>query len=214
MKSAYGYIIVNGNTEELDWDGELHPTVESAIESLTAQCTGYARTEKGAADSDREVWWSNYNIHPVGERIKVGESERPGCVGDPAVTLDAPEGIPAAFVEKARQAVDWERHEYRVNRAGSPADWVPYCQCGWKADHPFDVASYDRHIATLVLEAVYADIKAEALREAAVELAGLRAKNYAENPQAVGNATYREGIQRAEMLLNRRADRLAGGETK
>lgn len=129
--------------------------------------------------------------------------------------------VPAAIVERAHRAIDWERHEYRVNRAGSPADWVPYCQCGWKADHSFDVASYDRHIATLVLEAVYADIQAEALRELRRETESERDHARNAHQSAANEAThlahdYCRWVGHAEALTNqlnridRRADRLAG----
>ena len=39
-------------------------------------------------------------------------------------------------------------HGYRVTW-----DWYPFCTCGWRADQPRDVASYDRHVARAALRA-------------------------------------------------------------
>ena len=39
-------------------------------------------------------------------------------------------------------------HGYRVTW-----DWYPLCTCGWRADQPRDVASYDRHVARAALRA-------------------------------------------------------------
>lgn len=77
-------------------------------------------------------------------------------------------------VEAARSALnDRGGHGFRVR----PESMVPYCLCGWSADHSLDVAAHDRHIAEVVLtaalphleqqtrERVAAEAKAEALRD-------------------------------------------------
>lgn len=67
-----GYVIVNPNTEQLDWDGVIHETKLSAIESLTGPHDPFY----DAVSEDhpnRTPWWETYAIHPVLEAI-----ERPG----------------------------------------------------------------------------------------------------------------------------------------
>lgn len=67
--------------------------------------------------------------------------------------------IDPAIVEKAAKAIDFDQHRYQVNAD----DWVPRCACGWQGDIPYAVTEHEAHLAALALEAVYADIKAEAL---------------------------------------------------
>ena len=69
--------------------------------------------------------------------------------------------IDPAIVEKAAKAIDWKTHEYR----GDSADWVPFCNCGWKASAPYAVSEFELHIAELVLEAAAPLIAANALAD-------------------------------------------------
>lgn len=59
-----GWIIVNGNTDALDWDAELHLTREHALQTLTGPYQGYCR-EGESADEDRRPWTEDYKILPV-----------------------------------------------------------------------------------------------------------------------------------------------------
>lgn len=61
------------------------------------------------------------------------------------------------LIEKAAEAIDWEKHEYRMS-----ANWVPQCACGWFGETSHDVAAYDRHLATIALNAVADDLRATA----------------------------------------------------
>ena len=64
-----GYIIVNPISDVLDWDGVIHETKQSAIESLTGPHDPFCNTESEHHD-DCTPWWESYNIHPVLEAIE------------------------------------------------------------------------------------------------------------------------------------------------
>lgn len=70
-EETYGYVIIDGNTGVMDWDGLVHDTRDAAVRSLTERGSGFCRTEAEAeADDDLMPWWTVYNIHPVGQRIE------------------------------------------------------------------------------------------------------------------------------------------------
>ena len=71
-----GYIIVDKKTNAIDWDGELHPSIESAIESMTGPHQSMCRTaeeEDDAANDGRTAWWRIYSIHTVTDRTAVDD---------------------------------------------------------------------------------------------------------------------------------------------
>lgn len=62
-EDAVGWIIVNPNTDELDWDARLFQTKDAAIESLTGFHDPYVKTEEEAAnDAEKCPWWEDYEI--------------------------------------------------------------------------------------------------------------------------------------------------------
>lgn len=65
----YGYIIVDPNTGALDWDSEVHETVQDAINSLTEWFTGMVREERPDYRDEKVPWWKFYDIHPVYPKI-------------------------------------------------------------------------------------------------------------------------------------------------
>ena len=77
---------------------------------------------------------------------------------DLQLTTDSPEVVLVAEIERLtgeptedeidRAADVLAAHGYRVTW-----DWYPFCTCGWRADQPCDVASYDRHVARAALRA-------------------------------------------------------------
>lgn len=92
--------------------------------------------------------------------------------------------VPAAIVEKAAKALDaWDFPDEGWEGEGSSAGWREWC----------------RGRARAALEAVYADIQAEALREAAGELTAYQPQT----PTPTLDAAVAK-------WLNARADRLAG----
>ena len=63
-----GYIIVDKKTNAIDWDGELHTSIESAIDSMTGPHQSMCQTveeEDDAANDGRTAWWRIYSIHTV-----------------------------------------------------------------------------------------------------------------------------------------------------
>lgn len=69
-----GYIIVDKKTRAIDWDGELHPSIEAAIESMTGPHQSMCRTaeeEDDAANDGRTAWWRVYSVHSVTARPEV-----------------------------------------------------------------------------------------------------------------------------------------------
>ena len=63
-----GFIIIDRETKEIDWDGAMHPTPEQAIASLTGPRHMYCKTE--AEENDEKTYWKrHYMICPVGEEI-------------------------------------------------------------------------------------------------------------------------------------------------
>jgi hypothetical protein len=62
--SIIGYVIVDRETHAIDWDGDLHATRESAIQSMTGPHHGFVRTAD-EEDEDHQVWWNAYWILPV-----------------------------------------------------------------------------------------------------------------------------------------------------
>lgn len=68
-----GYIIVDKKTNAIDWDCTLHPSVESAIESMTGLHQAMCRTaeeEDDAANEVKTAWWRIYSIHTVTSTTK------------------------------------------------------------------------------------------------------------------------------------------------
>lgn len=58
-----GYVVVDIKTRSLDWDGELHPTEEAAIESLTGH-TWWCKSLEEETD-ERTFYGTVYEILPV-----------------------------------------------------------------------------------------------------------------------------------------------------
>lgn len=63
-RAEAGFVIVDIKTRQLDWDGELHPTREAAIESLTGKYQWHCRTPEEATE-DRTYYGNYYEILPV-----------------------------------------------------------------------------------------------------------------------------------------------------
>lgn len=63
-----GYIIVDRETKEIDWDCELHQSIQQAIRSLTAPQQMYCKTEE-EENEDKTHWAKHYMICPVGEEV-------------------------------------------------------------------------------------------------------------------------------------------------
>lgn len=59
-----GYIVVDNVTKALDWDGELHPTEEDAIESLTGPHQMWCKSIEEETE-ERTFWGTSYMICPV-----------------------------------------------------------------------------------------------------------------------------------------------------
>jgi len=57
-----GYVIADKATGSIDWDGEVHPTFEAAIDSMCGQHQSYSR-EKDNLDKDH--WSVTYDILAV-----------------------------------------------------------------------------------------------------------------------------------------------------
>lgn len=65
-----GYIILNPNTDEPDWDTGLHLTEESAIASLTDRHSSMCRTDEESTE-DLTPWYEVYDIHPILEGCRL-----------------------------------------------------------------------------------------------------------------------------------------------
>lgn len=59
-----GFVIVDIKTRKLDWDGELHPTREAAIESLTGPHQMWCSTPEESSE-ERTYYGDVYEILPV-----------------------------------------------------------------------------------------------------------------------------------------------------
>lgn len=70
MSRATGYVIVDKATGTLDWDGELHKTVDAAIQSLTDPWQEFADSDEDAAATGRKNWRDVYEIRRVGNAVK------------------------------------------------------------------------------------------------------------------------------------------------
>ena len=58
------YLIVDKITGKLDWDGELHSSIESALTSLCDDVQSYVRTEAEVTD-EKGLWSDVYDIRRV-----------------------------------------------------------------------------------------------------------------------------------------------------
>lgn len=63
-RDPVGFVIVDIKTRKLDWDGEMHPTREAAIDSLTAGRTWWCRAPEEATD-ERTYYGEVYEILAV-----------------------------------------------------------------------------------------------------------------------------------------------------
>ncbi|UKA69563.1 hypothetical protein [Arthrobacter sp. FW306-06-A] len=54
-----GYVIADKKTGAIDWDGEVHPTVEAAIESMCGPFQSFSREKD---DPDKDYWGDVYDI--------------------------------------------------------------------------------------------------------------------------------------------------------
>jgi hypothetical protein len=63
-KTPTKYVIVDKITGKLDWDGDLHPSIESCIESLCGPQQPYAREEE-ENEAELTVWSEIYEIRRV-----------------------------------------------------------------------------------------------------------------------------------------------------
>lgn len=64
-----GYVIVSNIDSWLDWDDELHPSIEAAIDSLTGTYSPLCRSEEDRTKT-KKPWWEEYEIHPVLKAIE------------------------------------------------------------------------------------------------------------------------------------------------
>ena len=60
-RAIVGFVVVDIKTRKMDWDGELHPTREAAVRSLTDGHTWWVRTPGEAADG-RTFYGDEYEI--------------------------------------------------------------------------------------------------------------------------------------------------------
>ncbi|YCK81371.1 hypothetical protein M1D89_20225 [Arthrobacter sp. D3-18] len=61
-----GYVIADKATGSMDWDGQVHPSVEAAINSM---CGPYQSYSRETDDPERDHWSVTYNILPVKEAV-------------------------------------------------------------------------------------------------------------------------------------------------
>jgi hypothetical protein len=59
-----GYVVVDKETQKLDWDGEMHPLRVDAIESLTGPRQMWCKNLEDETE-DRTYWGKAYIICPV-----------------------------------------------------------------------------------------------------------------------------------------------------
>jgi hypothetical protein len=59
-----GYVVVDVVSKALDWDGEMHPSEEAAIESLTGPHQMWCKSAEEETE-DRTFWGSAYMICAV-----------------------------------------------------------------------------------------------------------------------------------------------------
>lgn len=59
-----GFIVVDAETKQIDWDGDLHPSREAAIESMTGPRHMYCKSVDEEND-DKTYWGRHYLIAPV-----------------------------------------------------------------------------------------------------------------------------------------------------
>ena len=57
-----GYVIADKATGSMDWDGQVHPTVEAAINSMCGPRQSFSREKD---DPDKDHWNVVYNILAV-----------------------------------------------------------------------------------------------------------------------------------------------------
>lgn len=61
-----GYIVIDTDTNEIDWDGKLHPTRDAAIESMTGPGMMWCNSADEETE-DKTYWGRAYIICPVGK---------------------------------------------------------------------------------------------------------------------------------------------------
>lgn len=61
MSNPIGFVIVDRYTNKIDWDGELHPTVEAAIDSLTGPRQMWCKTPE-EENEDKTYWATAYML--------------------------------------------------------------------------------------------------------------------------------------------------------
>ena len=107
---------------------------------------------------DGDDWWAVYG-QPTGDMV-CPEVCTMWSSDDAAYIATAREDVPALVAEIER--LTGEPTEDEVDRVADVLaahgyrvtwDWYPFCTCGWRADQPRDVASYDRHVARAALRA-------------------------------------------------------------
>jgi len=59
-----GYVVVDSQTNAIDWDGDMHPTREAAIDSLTGPHHMWCKSVE-AEDDDHTYWGKAYTIGVV-----------------------------------------------------------------------------------------------------------------------------------------------------
>jgi hypothetical protein len=59
-----GYVVVDVQTKKLDWDGDLHPSKDAAVASLTGAGQMWCKSVE-EEDDERTYWGSAYMICPV-----------------------------------------------------------------------------------------------------------------------------------------------------
>ncbi|WP_457948274.1 hypothetical protein ACTAQI_20200 [Pseudarthrobacter sp. alpha12b] len=68
LQAPIGYVVVDRVTKEIDWDCELHTSIDQAIRSLTAPQQMYCKTFEEETE-DKTYWAKHYMICPVGQEI-------------------------------------------------------------------------------------------------------------------------------------------------
>lgn len=63
-RSMIGYVIVDAETNAIDWDAELHPTRDAAIASLTGPRHMYCKSVDEETD-EKTYWGRHYAICTV-----------------------------------------------------------------------------------------------------------------------------------------------------
>jgi hypothetical protein len=64
IKSGVRYVIVDKETEALDWDAELHESFDAAVASMCGPRHMFVRTE-AEVDDEHELWSNVYEIRRV-----------------------------------------------------------------------------------------------------------------------------------------------------